>query len=67
MLSVFAIRRRTLSNLRKEYDTIEKELKTLRETFNHRQDTWIKEKLVMQVKVKLNAVVVVTSEEIHFK
>lgn len=33
----------------KEHNTIEKELKTLRETYNSRQDTWIKEKLNMQV------------------
>lgn len=35
--------------MKKEYDTIENELRALRETFNLRQDTWIKEKLDMQV------------------
>lgn len=35
--------------LMREHNTIEKELKTLRETYNVRQDTWIKEKLTMQV------------------
>jgi len=38
--------------LKKEHDTVEGELRTLRETFNLRQDTWIKEKLDMQDKVK---------------
>lgn len=37
-------------SLKKEYDTIETELKKLRETYNLRQDTWIKEKLSMQVR-----------------
>lgn len=37
-------------SLKKEHDTVEGELRTLRETFNLRQDTWIKEKLDMQVK-----------------
>lgn len=36
-------------SLKKEHDTVEGELRTLRETFNLRQDTWIKEKLDMQV------------------
>ncbi|XP_032785045.2 myosin-11 isoform X1 [Daphnia magna] len=39
-------------SLKKEHDTVEGELRTLRETFNLRQDTWIKEKLDMQEKVK---------------
>ncbi|XP_063870334.1 trichohyalin-like isoform X4 [Scylla paramamosain] len=34
--------------LKKEHSTIETELKNLRETYNNRQDTWIKEKLGMQ-------------------
>lgn len=38
--------------LKKDHDTIEIELKTLRETYNSRQDTWIKEKLDMQVRIK---------------
>ena len=38
-------------SLKKEYDTIDAELKKLRETYNLRQDTWIKEKLAMQVKL----------------
>lgn len=37
--------------LKKDHDTIEIELKTLRETYNLRQDTWIKEKLDMQVRI----------------
>ncbi|XP_046633192.1 trichohyalin-like isoform X2 [Daphnia pulicaria] len=39
-------------SLKKEHDTVEGELRTLRETFNLRQDTWIKEKLDMQEKMK---------------
>jgi len=39
--------------LKKENDTVEGELRTLRETFNLRQDTWIKEKLDMQEKLKV--------------
>ncbi|XP_047478471.1 trichohyalin-like [Penaeus chinensis] len=38
--------------LKKDHDTIEIELKTLRETYNIRQDTWIKEKLDMQEQLK---------------
>lgn len=38
--------------LKKDHDTIEIELKTLRETYNSRQDTWIKEKLDMQEQLK---------------
>ncbi|XP_047737121.1 nucleoprotein TPR, partial [Hyalella azteca] len=38
--------------LKTEYDTIDDELKKLRETYNLRQDTWIKEKLAMQEQVK---------------
>lgn len=34
--------------LKKDHNTIETELKNLRETYNNRQDTWIKEKLNMQ-------------------
>ncbi|CAG7659356.1 unnamed protein product [Allacma fusca] len=41
-----------LQKLRKEYSTIEKELQALRETFNTRQDTWIKEKLAIQERLK---------------
>lgn len=37
-------------SLKKEHDTLEGELRALRETFNLRQDTWIKEKLDMQVR-----------------
>lgn len=37
--------------LKKEHSTIETELKNLRETYNNRQDTWIKEKLNMQVRL----------------
>ena len=36
--------------LKKEHGTIETGLKNLRETYNNRQDTWIKEKLGMQVR-----------------
>ena len=43
-----------LESLKKEYDTIENELKNLRETYNSRQDTWIKEKLSMQVWIYSN-------------
>ncbi len=42
---------RELLSLKKEHDTVEGELRTLRETFNLRQDTWIKEKLAMQVRI----------------
>lgn len=35
--------------LKRDHVEVENELKTLRETFNIRQDTWIKEKLDMQV------------------
>ncbi|XP_066971729.1 early endosome antigen 1 isoform X17 [Macrobrachium rosenbergii] len=38
--------------LKKDHDTIEIELRTLRETYNLRQDTWIKEKLDMQEQLK---------------
>lgn len=38
--------------LKNDHDTIEIELKTLRETYNLRQDTWIKEKLDMQEQLK---------------
>lgn len=37
-------------SLKKEHDTVLGELRALRETFNLRQDTWIKEKLDMQVR-----------------
>lgn len=40
-------------SLKKEHDTVEGELRTLRETFNLRQDTWIKEKLDMQVRLRV--------------
>ncbi|KAG7162848.1 SOGA3-like [Homarus americanus] len=36
------------NSLKKEHSTIETELRTLRDTYNLRQDTWIKEKLDMQ-------------------
>ena len=36
--------------LRRDHTELEGELKTLRERFNVRQDTWIKEKLDMQVR-----------------
>lgn len=39
-------------SLRQEHTTVEGELRALRETFNLRQDTWIKEKLNMQERVK---------------
>ncbi|XP_030748384.1 uncharacterized protein PFB0765w isoform X2 [Sitophilus oryzae] len=39
-------------NLKKEVDQLESELKTLRETYNTKQDTWIKEKLEMEQKLK---------------
>lgn len=41
-----------MSKLQKEHETLDKELRTLRETFNNRQDTWIKEKLSLQEKLK---------------
>ena len=47
------IRREYLA-LKKEHDTVEGELRALRETFNLRQDTWIKEKLDMQVRNQKN-------------
>lgn len=47
-------RYREYLSLKKEYDTIENELRALRETFNLRQDTWIKEKLDMQVSNSLD-------------
>jgi hypothetical protein len=40
-----------MSRLRREYDTIDRELRALRETFNSRQDTWIKEKLSLEVQL----------------
>ena len=40
-----------LNELRREHKILEGELQTLRETYNLRQDTWIKEKLAMQVSV----------------
>ena len=43
---------REFVTLKKEHETVEGELRTLRETFNVRQDTWIKEKLDMQERVK---------------
>jgi hypothetical protein len=39
-----------LTKLKDEYDTLEGELRTLRDTYNSRQDTWIKEKLESQVR-----------------
>lgn len=41
-----------MNKLRKEHDTIDKELRALRDTFNNRQDTWIKEKLALQEKLR---------------
>ncbi len=38
-----------VEKLKREYDTIDRELRALRETFNNRQDTWIKEKLGLEV------------------
>ncbi|CAL4063312.1 unnamed protein product [Meganyctiphanes norvegica] len=38
--------------LKTEHDSIQSELSALRETFNNRQDTWIKEKLNMQDELK---------------
>ncbi|GAB6020858.1 hypothetical protein CHUAL_003508 [Chamberlinius hualienensis] len=38
--------------LKRNFDEIDGELKALRETFNVRQDTWIKEKLDLQEKAK---------------
>lgn len=43
-----------MNKLRQEHDTIDKELRALRETFNNRQDTWIKEKLTLQEKLREN-------------
>ncbi|KAL1492930.1 hypothetical protein ABEB36_011094 [Hypothenemus hampei] len=39
-------------NLKKEQDQLELELRTLRETYNSKQDIWIKEKLDMEQKIK---------------
>ncbi|KAF7281936.1 hypothetical protein GWI33_004055 [Rhynchophorus ferrugineus] len=39
-------------NLKREVDQLELELKTIRETYNTKQDTWIKEKLDMEQKLK---------------
>ncbi|XP_049826815.1 interaptin-like isoform X4 [Aethina tumida] len=41
-----------LLNLKKETSQLESELKTLRDTYNSKQDTWIKEKLSMEEKLK---------------
>ncbi|CAG0886979.1 unnamed protein product [Darwinula stevensoni] len=41
-----------LNELRREHKILEGELQTLRETYNLRQDTWIKEKLDMQEKIQ---------------
>jgi len=41
-----------MARLRREYETIDRELRALRETFNNRQDTWIKEKLSLEGKVR---------------
>jgi hypothetical protein len=38
-----------LTMTQQELTTLEGELQTLRETYNNKQDTWIKEKLDMQV------------------
>lgn len=38
--------------LKRDHTELDGELKTLRETFNLRQDTWIKEKLDMQERIK---------------
>ncbi|KAK2713281.1 hypothetical protein QYM36_009225 [Artemia franciscana] len=38
--------------IKREYDQINGELRALRDTYNFRQDTWIKEKLQMQEKLR---------------
>ncbi|KAL7630465.1 UNVERIFIED_CONTAM: hypothetical protein RMT77_019368 [Armadillidium vulgare] len=38
--------------IKKEYETLEQELKTLRETYVKHQDSWIKEKLDLQLEMK---------------
>lgn len=38
-----------LQSTKKESEALEKELQTLRETYNNKQDAWIKEKLEIQV------------------
>ena len=40
------------TTLKHEYDTAERELRTLRETYNTKQDQWIKDKLDMEEKVR---------------
>lgn len=42
-----------LQTTKKEMETVEKELQALRETYNSKQDNWIKEKLDIQVPLKL--------------
>ncbi|CAG9760336.1 unnamed protein product [Ceutorhynchus assimilis] len=39
-------------NLKNEQDQVESELRTLRETYNTKHDTWIKERLDMEQKIK---------------
>lgn len=41
-----------LTHLRKEHKQLEMELKTLRETYNNKNDAWIKEKLDMEDKIR---------------
>ncbi|CAH0562264.1 unnamed protein product [Brassicogethes aeneus] len=41
-----------LANVKRDLNQLEIELKTLRDTYNTKQDTWIKEKLEMQEKIK---------------
>ncbi|XP_037080815.1 cingulin-like isoform X2 [Pollicipes pollicipes] len=38
--------------LKHEYDTVKKELQTLRETYNTREDQWLRDKLSMEDKVR---------------
>lgn len=41
-----------LQSTKKDMETVEKELQILRETYNNKQDIWIKEKLDIQEKIK---------------
>ena len=38
------------SSMRTEFDSVQQELRTLRETYTTHKDNWIKEKLDMQVR-----------------